>query len=60
MNKVQDIVTPHNALSPHQTQQQQHTRLRANNNELKPPMPDNFENDEQRRVSKISTGPMGQ
>ena len=72
MNKVQDIAVPQwNALSsqhhlhPHQTHPQHHqqhqlnTRIRGNNNELKPPMPDNFENEDQRRVSKISTGPMG-
>ena len=72
MNKVQDIAVPQwNALSsphhlhpqnppqhPHQ-QHQLNTRIRGNNNELKPPMPQHFESEEQRRVSKISTGPMG-
>ena len=72
MNKVQDISVPQwNALSSQQhlhpqnppQNHQQHqlkTRIRGNNNELKPPMPEHFENEEQRRVSKISTGPMGQ
>ena len=62
MNKVQDIIAPQwNALSP-PNQQQQHqpnTRIRGSNNELKLPMPEHFESEEQRRVSKISTGPMG-
>ena len=61
MNKVQDIVTHPNAL-PSQQQQHRHqqTRIKGgnNNNELKPPQPGDFEGDEQRRVSAISTGPM--
>ena len=63
MNKVQDSTAPEwNALSP----QQHHphhpgTRIGGSGNELKPPMPENFGSDEERRrVSKISTGPMGQ
>ena len=62
MNKVQDIATSPqiNARSLYQhPQTQQLSKLRSNNNELKPPKPENCENDEQRRVSKISTGPMG-
>jgi hypothetical protein len=58
MNKVQDIVAPQWNAPPNQ-QQQQNTRIGGSNNELKLPMPEHFGSEEQRRVSKISTGPMG-
>ena len=62
MNKVQDIVTHPNALPSQQQQQHRHqqTQIKGgnNNNELKLPQLGDFESDEQRRVSAISTGPM--